>query len=91
MAVIFENITDLLVSRISSDKVLYGCQPFVNLSHWVCLNREIEEWMDMNMKRKSGIKVKYFTSNPDIWEEKPRSLISFENENDAVLFKMRWL
>jgi len=88
MAVIFKNITHLLVSRISSDKVLYGCQPFVNLSHWVCLNQEIEEWMDMNMKRKSGIKVKYFTTNKTI---KPRSLISFENENDAVLFKMRWL
>lgn len=69
----------------------YGCQPFDNLSKWICFKPEVEEWMETNMKRKSGIKIKYWSS------VKARKIIvrpttaRFANEHDALLFKMRWL
>lgn len=64
------------------EKNRYGCQPFDQINKWICFKPEVEEWMETNMKRKSGIKVKYTGGY---------SLIRFENENDALLFKMRWL
>jgi hypothetical protein len=38
--------------------VNYGCQPFMNLSAWVCFTHEVEDWMSENMRRKSGIRLR---------------------------------
>lgn len=72
----------------------YGCQPFDNLSKWICFKPEVEEWMETNMKRKSGIKIKYWRKSLDSSETRQifrPTTARFANDHDALLFKMRWL
>jgi hypothetical protein len=79
---------------LANGKNRYGCQPDSDLRVWTCFKPEIEEWMETNMRRKSGIRLReelHPLPAPEIgflgWD----AVVYFKNDRDAVLFKMFWL
>lgn len=107
MAVTFRVPAGLTEGRICGRQAKanpYGAQCFDDLSAWLCFTPEIEAWIDENIKRKSGIKLRpFYSDDPD---EEARSTfnrrmwwqpdingyqVTFANDKDGILFKMKWI
>lgn len=85
--------------KAKADK--YGCQPYSELDIWLCFTDEVEEWVEENCKRKSGIRLREAPGPPSVPDGSSRSayrylskygyIVHFANDKDGILFKMKWI
>ncbi len=80
----------------------YGAQCYDELSAWLCFTPEVEQWIEANCKRKSGIRLRPYhpkpgepegTFNRRMWWQHDTNgyQVTFQNEKDGILFKLNWI
>lgn len=105
MAVTFRVPYTLTESRICGRHAKanpYGAQCYEELSAWLCFKPEVEDWIHLNCKRKSGIRLRPYYSRSDepegtfnrrLWWQHDTNgyQVTFINDKDGLLFKLRWI
>jgi hypothetical protein len=69
----------------------YGCQPNLDLRQWHCFRREVEEWIEENIRQKSRLRLRLGKLATDPISSSPRNLVYFGIAADLVFFKLKWL
>ena len=105
MAVTFRIPHELTEGRICGRQARanpYGAQCYNDLTAWLCFKPHVEEWIADHCKRKSGIRLRPYypepgepegTFNRRMWWQPDTNgyQVTFANDKDGILFKMRWI